>query len=157
VAPYAGRLVTTLLQQHVTRLMVLCASFIAGVLVYAALIYLIPRPSVIPVAQASHLLWALVLVAVLNLVTLTPISRAMLAGPLRVYAVSQDQQPLLRAHLVAQVVLFARLEATALFGLVLWFLTGRADWFWAFAAIALAGMVVLWPSSDRVKAALGLS
>jgi hypothetical protein len=145
------------LQQHVSRLALVCASIIATTGVCAAVVYLVPRPPAMPLAQANHLLWALVVVTLLNLVTLTPVHRATLAGPLRVYAVSQDLEPLLRAHFAAHVVLFARLEAIAIFGLVLYFLTGRADWFWAFAAIAVAGMLLLWPSQGRVRTALGLS
>ncbi len=144
------------LQQHGIRLSLISASFIAAIVIYAALIYLVPRPISTPLAQASHMLWLLAVVALLNLVTLTPGYRAMLAGPLRVYTVSQDLAPLLRAHLAAHVVLLARLEATAIFGLVLYFLTGLSHWFWALAATTAAGMLLLWPSQARIKAALGL-
>jgi len=145
------------LQQHATRLSFLCAGFIVSILVYAAVLHLVPLPRTAPFAQANHLLWVLVVITALNLVTLTPVQRAMLAGPLRVYAVSQDLEALLRAHLVSHVVLYARIEAIVVFGLALYFLTGRSDWFWAFAAVAAAGMVLLWPTPQRVRSTLGLA
>lgn len=144
------------LQQHGIRLTVVSASFIAGIAIYAALIHVLPRPTSTPLAQANHLLYLLAVIALLNLVTLTPGYRAMLAGPLRVFAVGQDLEPLLRAHMTAWIVVYARLEAVAVFGLVLYFLTGRNDWFWAFAATAAAAMLLLWPTKARVRAALGL-
>jgi hypothetical protein len=145
------------LEQHASRLNLVCAAFIGGIAIYAALVFLVPQPQTATFAQANHLLWALAVVTALNLVTLTPVQRAMLAGPLRVYAVSQDLDALLRAHLVAHVTLFARLEAIAIFGVVLYLLTGRGDWFWAFTAIAAAGMLLLWPTQSRVRTALGLA
>jgi hypothetical protein len=144
------------LQRHVSRLTVVCAALVGSVAVYGALTYLVRTPPAIPLAQAEHLLWALVVVALLNLITLTPVHRAMLAGPLRVYAAGREPEPLLQAHFVAHLVLFARLEAIAILGLVLYFVSGRVDWFWSFAAIASAGMVLLWPTAQRVKATLGL-
>lgn len=145
------------LEQHASRLNLVCAAFIGGIAIYAALVCLVPQPQTATFSQANHLLWALAVIAALNVVTLTPVQRAMLAGPLRVYAVSQDLDALLRAHLVAHVTLFARLEAIAIFGVVLYFLTGRGDWFWAFTAIAAAGMLLLWPTQSRVRTALGLA
>ncbi len=145
------------LKQHGTRLLLFWVAFLSGALLYAVVVYLVPQPPKSPLAQANHLLWVLAAVTLLNVVTLTPVQRAMLAGPLRVYAVSHDEGPLLRAHLGAQIVLYARLEAIAIFGLVLYFLTGRADWFWAFAAIATVALILLWPSPQRVRAVLGLS
>jgi hypothetical protein len=144
------------LQQHATRLGILCAAFIVSILVYAAVVHLVPPPQTAPFAQANPLFWVLVVVTALNVVTLTPVQRAMLAGPLRVHAVGQDLAALLRAHLASQMVLYARLEAIAVFGLVLFFVTGRSDWFWAFAAVAAAGMVLLWPTAERVRSTLGL-
>ena len=131
------------LRQHGTRLMLVCGAFLATTVLYAVVVYLVPTPPPSPLAQANQLLWVLGVATMLNLVTLTPVQRAMLAVPLRVYAVSREQAPLLRAHLVAQILLFARLEAIAVFGLVLYLLTGRADWFCAFTAIAVTGMVLL--------------
>jgi hypothetical protein len=144
------------LERHVTRLALLCGSLLVSTFLYAAVVYLVPRPPVPPMTQLDSLVWVLAAVVLLNLVSLTPVYRAMLAGPIRIYAVSQELQPLLRAHLSAQVVLFARLEAVAIVGLLLYFLTGRGDVFWAFMVVAVAGMALLWPSKGRVKASLGL-
>ena len=54
------------------------------------------------------------------------------------------------AHLTA----FARLEAVALLGVVLYVLTGRRDWFAIFTAVAALGMLVLWPRRAKVAALL---
>ena len=88
----------------------------------------------------------------MNLVTIMPVYRVMLAGPRRVFAVSQQSERLLAAHLAAHLTAFARLEAIALLGLVLFALTGRRDWFAIFTAVAALGMLVLWPRRAKVAA-----
>jgi hypothetical protein len=145
------------IEQHSTRLAIVCGSLLVSVFVYAAVVYFVPRPVVPQMAQLGSLIWLLAAIVLLNLVTLTPVSRAMLAGPRRVFSVSRDLSPLLGAHLVAQVVVFTRLEATAILGLLVYFITGSREWFWGLAAIALTGMVLLWPSVGRTRAALGLT
>jgi len=77
-------------------------------------------------------------------------------GPRRVYAVGQQPERLLAAHFSAHIVAFARLEAVAILGLVLHFLTGRQDWFWIFTGVAAFGMVLLWPKRGKVEALLAL-
>ena len=147
---------TGALAEHTTRLGVVCAAMIASVVVYGTIVYLVPPLTSVPIAQATTLLWLFAIAALLNTVTLTPVYRAMLAGPKRVFTVSPEERPLLAAHLVASVILFARLEAVAVLGLLLFFLTGHRDWFWAFAAVAVVGMLALWPTRRRVAATLGL-
>jgi len=144
------------LASHLSRLRLACAAIAASTLVYGLLVAFLPAPAIPRIAQAGPALLLLALVSVLNLVTLTPVHRAMLAGPLRVFAVSREIAPLLAAHFTAHLVLFARLEAIALFGLGLYLFTGRADWFWGFVLVAVAGMLVLWPSQRRTAEALGL-
>lgn len=129
---------------------------VTSVAVYGAVVYALPAPDPAPIAQGPTLLWAFVVLAVLNIVTLTPVYRAMLAGPLRVFAAGRELGPLLAAHLVATVVAFARLEAVALLGLLLYFLAGHRDWFWGFAGVAVVGMVAVWPTPGRVRDHLGL-
>ncbi|OYV95848.1 MAG: hypothetical protein B7Z68_06525 [Acidobacteria bacterium 21-70-11] len=90
----------------------------------------------------------------MNLVTIMPVYRVMLAGPRRVFAVSQQSERLLAAHFVAHLTAFARLEAVALLGLVLFALTGRRDWFAIFTAVAALGMLVLWPRRAKIAALL---
>lgn len=147
---------TGTLAKHTTRLGLVCAAMVASVLIYGTIVYLVPPQSSVPIAQATTLLWLFVIAALLNAVTLTPVYRAMLVGPKRVFAVDPDERPLLAAHLVASVVLFARLEAVAVLGLLLFFLTGRRDWFWAFAGVAMVGLLALWPTRRRVTETLEL-
>ena len=144
-----------LVDQHLVRLRVICGALLAGVALYGLVTILVPPPASPPLAQGVHFLWIFAALSVVNLVTLMPVYRAMLAGPRRVHAVSGQPAPLLAAHLSAHVVAFARLEAIAVLGLVLYFLTQRADWFWAFAVVAAAGMAVLWPTRPKVEALLG--
>jgi hypothetical protein len=144
-----------LLEQHLARLRVVCGAMLFSVGVYGVIVALLPLPGAPPFAQGEHFLWIFAALSVVNLVTLMPVYRAMLAGPRRVHAVSRQPGPLLAAHQMAHVVAFARLEAVALFGLVLFFLTHHADWFWAFAAVAVAGMALLWPVRPKVEALLG--
>jgi hypothetical protein len=144
------------LAQHTTRLGMVAAAMVASVGAYGALVSLLPAPAAVPIAQGSTLLWFFALLAALNLVTLTPVYRAMLAGPLRVFAVGRELRPLLAAHFLATVVAFARLEAVALLGLLLFLLAGHRDWFWGFAGVAIVGMLAVWPSPGRVREHLGL-
>jgi len=101
-------------------------------------------------------MWGFAFLAAVNLVTVMPMYRAMLAGPRRVYAVGQQSERLLAAHFLAHVVAFARLEAVAILGLVLDFLTGRQDWFWIFTGVAAVGMLLLWPKRHKVETLLSL-
>lgn len=133
-------------------LRVLCAAILASTLVYGAIVEL-SRHSLRPLlAQASHLFWLLVLVAIVNLVTLLPVYRAMLATPRRIFSHSQDVPALLAAHLRAHLVAYARLDALSVLGLGLFFLTRRADWFWALNCVAILGMLALWPTTAKVAA-----
>jgi len=143
-------------ETHTNRLRIVCAAIAASTLIYGGLVMFLPVSDSPRIAQAGPLLLVFAVVSLLNLVTLTPVLRAMLAGPLRVYAVSHEPEPLLAAHFTAHIVLFARLEAVAILGLALFFLTGRADWFWAFALVAVAGMLVMWPTRRRIAETLGL-
>ncbi len=97
------------------------------------------------------MLWGFAFLAAVNLVTIMPVYRATLAAPRRVYALDHRPQPLLKAHFTAHLVAFARLEAVALLGLVLYFLTGQRDWFWVFTGVAGAGMVLLWPRRTKIR------
>jgi hypothetical protein len=144
-----------LVQQHLVRLRVICGAMLASVAVYGVITVLLPLPSAPPLVQGQHFLWIFAALSVANLVTLMPAYRAMLAGPRRVHAVSRQPGPLLAAHQMAHVVAIARLEAIAVLGLALFFLSHRADWFWAFALVAVAGMVVLWPVRSKVEALIG--
>jgi hypothetical protein len=142
-------------ERHTRVLRLLCTAMVAGLGVYAAVVLAVPLTTPPALPQGEPLMWGFAFLAAVNLVTIMPVYRAMLAGPRRVYAVGQQPERLLAAHLSAHVVAFARLEAVAILGLVLDFLTGRADWFWIFTAVAGLGMAVLWPRRDKVAALLG--
>ena len=144
------------LAHHTARLRWLATAAVGAVVACCVVVALLPPPGAPAFAQATTLLWAFAVAGALNLLTLTPVQRAMLAGPRRVFAVSGDERPLLAAHLVATTVALARVEAVAILGLLLFVLSGRRSWFWWFAAAALVGMAALWPSRERVRAALGL-
>jgi hypothetical protein len=143
-------------ERHTRRLQILCGALLASLAAYAAVVLAVPlrTPPVLP--QGEALMWGFAFLAALNLVTIMPVYRAMLAGPRRVYTVGQQPERLLAAHLAAHLVAFARLEAVSILGLVLDFLTGRADWFWIFTAVAALGMVVLWPRREKVAALLAV-
>ncbi|MGE5236284.1 MAG: hypothetical protein ACM3O7_08060 [Acidobacteriota bacterium] len=141
--------------QHINRLRVVDAAMLASVAVYGAVVHLSLRPSSPPLSQGEHFLWIFAAISVLNLVSIMPVYRAMLSGPRRVFAAGRQVEVLLSAHFSAHVVALARLEAVALFGLALFFLTGRVDWFWIFAGIAAVGLIFLWPQHAKVDALIG--
>src|SRR3972149_10225612 len=114
-------------ERHTLRLQVVCAALLASLAAYAGWVPAVP-PAVQPTfPQGEPLLWGFAFLAAVNLVTIMPVYRAMLAGPRRVYAVGQQPERLLAAPFLAQPPAFGRLEAVAILGLVLHFLTGRQD------------------------------
>lgn len=143
-----------LINTHTRTLHVLCGAFVVSTIVYGLVVLMVPPPESPVVMQTHPLLWVFTALTLLNILTIMPTYRAMLAKPRQVYAVSQDPLPLLDAHRAAHVVAFARLEAVAIFGLLLFFITGRGDWFWYFNGVALVGMLVLWPLKEKVEALL---
>jgi hypothetical protein len=140
------------LARYLHRLQVVCAALLASLGVYIGLVTVLPLGGEPAFPQGEPLLWGFAFLAALNLITIMPVYRAMMAGPRRVYAVGQQPERLLAAHFTTHLVAFARLEAVALLGLTLFFLTGRKDWFWIFVAVAAAGMVLLWPRRQKVEA-----
>ncbi len=142
----------TLVDQHLVRLWTVCGSFIASTAIYGAIVFVMPPPQSVVPAQGEHLPWIFALVAAVNIVTLMPVYRAMMARPRRVFAVGQELAPLLSAHLTSHMVAYARLDAVAVLGLALFFITGRGDWFWIFNGIAAVGMLLLWPLREKVEA-----
>jgi hypothetical protein len=144
------------LERHTRRLQVVCAALLASVAVYVGLVTALPLGAEPAFPQGEPLLWGFAFLAAVNLVTIMPVYRAMLAGPRRVYTVGQQPERLLAAHFTAHIVAFARLEAVAILGLMLFFLTWRQDWFWIFTGVAAVGMVLLWPRGSKVAALLAL-
>jgi hypothetical protein len=145
------------LSEHTARLRLAGAAMVASLAVYGAVALLVPPSPALSGAQGSTLLGVLVLVTALNLVTLKPVYRAMLTGPLRVYAAGRSSGPLLAAHLVATVVAMARVEAVAVLGLLLYLVTGQRDWFWGFTGVAALGLLWIWPSAQRIRDDLGFA
>ncbi len=142
-------------EHHLLRLRLVCAAFLASLVAYGALVTFLPAPDPPPLPQSAGLAWGLLALAVLNLVTVMPVYRAMLSGPRRVYTHSRDVAPLLQAHFVAHVVAYARLEAVPILGLLLFFTAARHDWFWIFTTAAAVGMLMLWPTREKVASLLG--
>jgi len=142
------------LGRYTRRLQVVCAALLASVAAYAGLVAALPLLAEPAFPQGEPLLWGFAFLAAVNLVTIMPVYRAMLAGPRRVYTVGRQPERLLAAHFTAHIVAYARLEAVAILGLVLFFLTGRQDWFWIFTGVAAVGMVLLWPRRSKVSALL---
>jgi len=140
--------------RHLQRLRIACAAMLAGLAVYAGITFALPNPVRPAFPQGEALLWGFAFLAAVNLVTIMPVYRVMLAGPRRVYAVGQQPERLLAAHFSAHVVAFARLEAVAVLGLVLFFLSGSRSWFAIFTAVAALGMLLLWPARAKVEALL---
>ncbi|MFH1177259.1 MAG: hypothetical protein V1750_07615 [Acidobacteriota bacterium] len=144
-----------IVEQHTSRLRLLCGAFLLSTLIYGVVVFITPPPETPPLARGDLLMWAVVVLALVNLATLMPVYRAMLAGPRRAYAEGQQVEPLLAAHTTAHVVACARLEVLGVLGLVVFFLTGRGDWFWILNGVAAVGLVLLWPLREKVETLLG--
>mgnify|MGYP000041235729 CR=1 FL=1 len=137
-------------ERHLSRLRAVCAAFLATLVVYGAVVTVVAPPIPPPLPQSAGLAWGLLALALLNLVTLMPVYRAMMAGPRRVHGVDRRIEPLLLAHLQAHIVAYARLEVVSVLGLVLFFAAAREDWFWIFTGAAAVGMLLLWPTREKV-------
>lgn len=138
------------LSAHVRRLRLavgICLAVIAFVSLSAGFV---APPEQLRLAQADSLVWILVGIAVLNLVTVMPTYRAMLAGPKRVFAVSRDADALLAAHFVAHAVAVTRVAAVALLGAVLFVTTGERLYVFVTALVAACGCALLWPRGVKV-------
>ena len=135
---------------HTTRLRIAWTSVMLAAVAAGAVASLVELPEDPPLSQGDHLLWVFVMLGVVNLVTIMPAYRAMLQGPRRVFAVSGEPGPLLRAHTVAHVVATLRVALLAVFGAVLLFLAAHRDWFWIFDAITVVGLMLLWPRKRKV-------
>ncbi len=142
-------------RSHMARLRLMGAGNLAVIGILALLVGFVPHPPSFQLSQSQTLFWIFVFLTVVNLVTIMPTYRSSLAGPRRVYAVSERPGPLLAAHFVAHTVAFLRLEAIAVAGIVLFGVSGRQDWFAAFAAVATTGMLLLWPRRRKVERLVG--
>lgn len=109
-----------------------------------------------PLGQADAVLGVLGTLGAINLLTIQPVLRAMIASPRRVFAVSAEADPLLQAHLVAQAIALLRGVALAGLGLAALYLAGRSDWAWILEASAVLAMILLWPRRRTIRALLGV-
>ncbi len=141
-------------ERHTQRLQIVCAAMLVSVGLYGAIVVAVTLPPQPALPQSETLLWGFAFLAAVNLATIMPVYRVMLAAPRRVYAVGRQPERLLAAHFTAHVVAFARIEAVAILGLVLFFLSGHRDWFAVFGAVAALAMLVLWPRRAKAAALL---
>lgn len=129
-------------EPRLRTLRILWGAFVASLALYAAVAALVAeRPNGSPDAYAA-LMWILAFVSALNLLTIMPVSRALVGLAKRRGAAPGS---LLAAHQIAFVVALARVEAVALFGLVLVLVSGRQDWFSLFLGVAALGLMLLFP------------
>lgn len=144
------------MHRHMRRLtwMHLGAAFLVGL--SALPTQLGHPPGAPPLAQSDTLVGILLVLAAMNLLTIVPVRRAMMDSPRRVFALSADPEPLLRAHLLAQGVALGRTVALAFMGLAAWYISGAAGWFWAFESAAVLVLLGMWPRRQRVRALLGV-
>ena len=137
-------------ERHTKRLQVVCGAMLASLAVYGGVVLALPMPVRPALPQAETLLWGFAFLAAVNLATIMPVYRVMLAAPRRVYLVGKQPHRLLAAHFAAHVVAFARIEAVGVLGLALFFLSGHPDWSMIFTGVAAGAMVVLWPRRAKV-------
>ena len=147
---------TELVAKHVRRLRGIFLAFTGSLAVLGGLADALPTAIRPALPQAQALLWGCAFLAAANLATVTPVFRAMMAGPRRAYAVGRHAERLLAAHLSAFLVALGRAEAVGVFGLALLFVTGRRDWFWVFYAAAAMGTVLQWPRPQEVRSLLAV-
>ncbi len=144
------------MHRHMRRLtwMHLGAAFLVGL---SALPTQLGRPAgAPPLAQWDALVGILLILAAINLLTILPVRRAMMDSPRRVFALSADAEPLLRAHLLAQGVALVRAVALAVMGVAAWCVSADTRWFWVLEMAAVLGLLLVWPCRQRIRALLGV-
>lgn len=129
-------------------LRILWWAFLASMGVYLAVAMTAAPPADVARDHHTPLMWILVLVAAVNLLTVTPVTRLMVG---RARAAGGGPEAVLAAHRVAFVIALARVEAVAVLGLVLVLVSGRRDWFALFVGAATLGMLVLFPRRDDLE------
>ncbi|HPS78276.1 MAG TPA: hypothetical protein PLS53_08980 [Thermoanaerobaculaceae bacterium] len=138
------------IDQHLRMQRILWAAFVLSLVVYAGLVLGLPAPAETADDRHAPLLWALGLVAAINLLTVMPVLKLMLA---RLGAVTPgtEMKTALRAHQVAFVVALARVEVVGVLGLVLFVVSSRLDWFGLFLGAAGLGMLILYPRRGQIE------
>lgn len=113
-------------------------------------------PRTPPLTQSDAVLGILLILAAINLLTILPVRRAMIESERRVFALSGDALPLLRAHLLAQGVALVRALGLAAMGLVAWYFSGETGWFWVFGLAAVLALLLVFPRRRSIRALLGV-
>jgi hypothetical protein len=139
------------LERHVQRLRTATAASLLALGIPVAVVFSVPRPHARFPEQGATLFWILLFATVVNLVTVMPSYHYLLATPRRAYEVSREPRPLLTAHAVAHTISLLRFDLIALFGLALFFLAGRRDWFWLFEGAAVLATLILWPRRRKLE------
>lgn len=142
------------IDQHLRTQRILWAAFVVSLATYAAVALALPAPAQAPTDRHAPLLWALGLVAAIDLLTVMPVFRLSLARATRTDD-SAAVEPVLRIHRAAFVVALAQVEVVGVLGLVLYFVSFRQDWLWLFLGAAALGMLILVPRRSQVEALLG--
>lgn len=140
--------------QHLRTLRILWLAFIASLATYAVMAFALHTPAEAPADRHAPLLWTLGLVAAIDLLTVMPVFKLILARATR-DGDSADLEPLLRTHQTAFVVALAQVEAVGVLGLVLVLASSRLDWFALFLGAAVLGMLILVPRRTQIEALLG--
>lgn len=141
------------IDQHLRMQRILWAAFVLSLVFYAGLVFGLPAPAQTPDDRHAPLLWALGLIAAINLLTVMPVLKLMLAR-LGAVAPGAEMGTALRAHQAAFVVALARVELVGVLGLVLFFMSSRLDWFGLFLGAAGLGMLILFPRRSQIEGLL---
>ena len=142
------------IDQHLRTQRILWVAFVLSLAVYFALAFALPAPAEATADRHAPLLWALGLAAAVNLLTVMPVFKLMLAHAARIGSETRAVGPVLRTHQTAFVVALAQVEAVGVLGLVLFFVSSRLDWFALFAGAAALGMLILSPRRAQIDALL---
>lgn len=143
------------IDQHLRTKRILWVAFIASLAVYATMAFALPAPAEAPTDRHAPLLWALGLVAAVNLLTVMPVHRLILARASRDGSGTAGLEPVLRINQVAFIVALAQVEVVGVLGLVLFLVSSRLDWFGVFLGGAALGMLILVPRRTQIEGLLG--
>ncbi len=118
-------------------------------LVFIAFAFAVSPPSSIDPGGAKMLLYILLMVAIITPLLYQVIERSRIST----YKMLGDKSKMTpgQMYLTLQIIRFALTESIFIFAVIVYFVTGRQDWFWDFYPIGIVWVVLAWPTRSKFE------
>ncbi|HKK21367.1 MAG TPA: hypothetical protein VJ983_07845, partial [candidate division Zixibacteria bacterium] len=135
-------------QFRIARIMAVAIMGLAP-LVFVAFAFAVTPPSSIDPGGAKMLLYILLIVAIITPTPYKVVERSRIST----YKTLGDKSKMTpgQMYLTLQIIRFALTESVFIFAAVVYFVTGRQDWFWDFYPIGIVWVVLAWPTRSKFE------